>query len=179
MIDLSVLNPNEATLVVKLISAIVILFLGYIFGRILTNLLKNILSNLEIDRILRTETRFKFKIESRLIALLKYGIYLFTIFLALNQLGINPSIVYIIVFLGVLFVIILIGLNVIDVIPNIISGLKIKHKKIIRNNQYIHVGNFEGTVIHIGLIETRLKHKEHFLIIPNSVITKNKVKVKT
>jgi small-conductance mechanosensitive channel len=177
MISLTQLSLNETSFLVKITSAVVILFLGYIFGRVLSNLLRNILKSLEIDRIIRQETRFKFKLESRLTSLLKYCIYLFSLLWAMNQLEIPTTVILIVIALGVVFVIMLIILNLADIIPNFIAGLKLKHKKFIHSGQEISVENLEGTILDIGLVETKLKHKDQVLMIPNNVLLKKKVKI--
>jgi small-conductance mechanosensitive channel len=177
MVNLNYFNLNEAFILVKIASIVVILIGGYIFAHILSNLVKNILKNLEIDKIISRESKFKFKIESRLVNLVKYGMYILTVLLIMKQLNIDEKIIFLVITLGIVGSLFLVLLNLADIIPNFIAGIRIKNKKNIKEGQKIKVGDIEGRIIDIGLIETKLKHKEHALVIPNRLLIKKRVKL--
>jgi small-conductance mechanosensitive channel len=66
-----------------------------------------------------------------------------------------------------------------DFIPNLVAGLFMLKKTEIEKGKRIKAGNVEGTVVEIGLIETKIKTKKgDEIYIPNSTLTKEKLVVK-
>ena len=99
--------------------------------------------------------------------------------MALNQIGLATTVLYIISGGIIILVILLIFLAIKDFIPNFFSGIFIQYKNIIKEGNSIKVGTVEGKVKKIGLIETQIiTKKKDTIILPNSIITKSEVIIK-
>jgi len=164
----------------KLIAAIVILLIGVFVGRFVGNLLKKLLNELNTDKILKEEAGVKVPIEDLFGNALKYLIYFAAIIMALNQLGLATTILYIILIVILIVIIILIILAFKDFIPNVTAGFFIHQKRNLKEGDKIKVGDVEGEILHINLVETKIKNKNGDVVfIPNSMLMKDKVKKKS
>jgi len=163
-------------LFLKIIGTFVILVVGIIFARIVTNITKRVLKELEVNKMLK-KTPMKVPLERYVSSLIKYIIYFVSIIVALNYLGIPTIVLQIIllVFLGLIVVIVILAFK--DIIPNFISGVILYNKKgFIKIGDIIKVRETEGKVITLSLTETVVKTKRGDIVhIPNSIITKEKV----
>lgn len=162
----------------RLIAAIVILLIGVFVGRFFGNLLKKILNELHTDKILK-EGGVKVPVEEFFGNALKYLIFFVAIIMALNQLGLATTILYIILIVILIVIIILIILAFKDFIPNVTSGFFIHQKRNLKDGDIIKVNEIEGEILHINLVETKIKTKSGDIIyIPNSVLMKSSVRKK-
>ena len=165
---------NNVTL--NLIAAIVILVIGLLAGRIISNLAKKILSELELDRILREQARIKVPLTQLISSVIKYVIYFITILMALNQLGLKSFILNAILTIVIVLLVIFMVLSLKDFLPNLTSGLFMYQKRNINPGDFIQVNNIEGEVLNVTLFETKVRTKNKEIVyIPNSVLTKNMV----
>ncbi len=157
---------------IKLVAAIAILLLGLVFGRFLSKLTQKILSEIELDRVLR-ESNIKIPLEQILSNLIKYIIYVGALIMALNQAGLTTPIFNIILTIIFILIIASVILSVKDFIPNLIAGIRVSRKYNIKEGNKIKVLNIEGTIIETDLVETKIRTKNNDIIfIPNSVLTK-------
>jgi len=160
----------------KLIAAIVILLIGIFVGRFFGNLLKRILNELNTDKILK-EGGVKVPIEEFFGNALKYLIFFAAIIMALNQLGLATTVLYIILIVILIIIIILIILAFKDFVPNVTAGFFIHQKRNLNTGDFISVNDVEGQIININLVETKIKTKKgDIMYIPNSMLTKNNVR---
>lgn len=160
--------------ILKIIVAIVTLLFGLVFGRFFGKLSKKILEELEINKILREQTRIKVPVEEFISSLISYIIYFIAIIIALNQLGLTTTVLWIILITILAIIIIFIILAVKDFIPNIVSGFFIYQKGLIKKGNRIKVKDVEGTVIDISLTETKIRTKSKDIVyIPNSILIKS------
>lgn len=169
-----VTNLNNIT--INLISALVIIIIGLIVARFLSNLTRKILNEVELDKILKEKARIKVPIAEFTSSIVKYAIYLITIVLALNQLGLKDIILNIVLTIVIIILIIFIVLSLKDFVPNLIAGLFLYQKRSINPGEVIEVNGIEGEVLSLNLFETKIKTKNHEIVyIPNSVLTKSVV----
>ena len=162
----------------KLITALIIILSGFILGRLVGRLLGRVLHEIELDNIL-SRTGIKMPVEHTLATLAAYLIYFIAVIMALNQLGLTTVALYIIVGGAVVMIIIATALGIKDFIPNMIAGIFIYRKGIIRENQRMIIKNVEGKVKKISIIETELETKNgDIILVPNSLIIKSTVIVK-
>lgn len=160
----------------KLIAAIVILLIGIFVGRFCGNLLKKILNELNTDKILK-EGGVKVPIEEFFGNALKYLIFFAAIIMALNQLGLATTVLYIILIVILIIIIILIILAFKDFVPNVTAGFFIHQKRNLNVGDFISVNDVNGEIITINLVETKIKTKNgDIMYIPNSMLTKNNVR---
>ncbi len=174
--SLESLSSKISDFTLNLIAAIVILLLGLVIGRFLGNLTKRILHELELDKLLKEQTRFKIPLEQFFGSIVKFIIYFTAIIFALNQLGLQTAILNIILIIILVSLVIFIILAVKDFIPNLVAGLFLHQKRNIKPGERIEVNNLEGEIVSVTLVETKLRTKSGEIVyIPNSVLTKNVV----
>lgn len=163
---------NELTDVLsKLVLAAVILFFGFILGRLIGKLVLKVLQELEIN--LFFTKILKLPLDELLSNLVAFLIYFSSIFYALLILGLNLY-VFNILAIGVIIIIItLILISFREFIPNFIAGIMLHQRRIIRTGDLIELKNIKGKVVHLGLIDTKLITRERDIIfIHNSMILK-------
>ena len=149
---------------------------GLVVGRFLGNLTKKLLHELELDRLLKEQTRFKIPLEQFLGSLVKFIVYFVAIIFALDQLGLQTAILNVILAIILISLVVFMILAIKDFIPNLVAGLILHQKRNIKAGEKIEVNNIEGEVINVTLVETKLRTKSGDMVyIPNSVLTKNVV----
>lgn len=175
---ISYLNELSSGIIGKLSAALLILLVGFIIGRLVGRLLGRVLHEVELDNILN-KTGFKMPVEHTLATFAAYLIYFIAVIMALNQLGLTTAALYIIVGGAIAMIIIATALGIKDFIPNMIAGIFIYRKGIIKENQRMIIKNIEGKVKKISLIETELETKSgDIILVPNSLIIRSTVIVK-
>lgn len=164
----------------NIIIAIVILLVGFIIGRVVGRVSNKFFHEIELDNVVRKAAKIKFSVEELLSKFIAYFIYFITVIMALNQLGLTTTILYMISAAIIILIILSIFLGVKDFIPNLIAGIFIHEKRNINVGDVIKFRDIEGEIIHINLIETKIRTKRgDMLFIPNSNLTKNEfIKVK-
>lgn len=175
------LANNLAPLYMRLIVALIILLVGFMIGKLLGKLVGRIIHEVEIDSILRKASGMNVKIESFISAVVTYFIYLVTIIMVLNQLGMTTTILQMISAAVIIIVAISIILGIKDFVPNAFAGFYIYKRNLIRVGERIRVKGLEGKVMHINLVETKLETKDGDTVyVPNSAMTQAGVmKMKT
>ena len=169
-------SSRLSDLTLNLIAGLVILLVGLVVGRFLGNLTRKVLHELELDRLLREQTRFKIPLEQLLGSLVKFVVYFIAIIFSLDQLGLQTAILNIILTIILIVMVVFMILAVKDFIPNLVSGLILHQKRNIKPGEKIEVNDIEGEVINITLIETKIRTKSGDIVyIPNSILTKNVV----
>lgn len=170
------LNTWLGDAITRVIVSIVILLIGFIIGNVVGKLLKRVLHEFELDNIWKKATGVKFSIEDVFSTIIKYIIYFLTVVMALNQLGITTTVLYLISAGLIVILIISLFLGIKDFVPNVLAGLFIHQKRIIHVGDTIKVDSIKGRIVHMNLVETRIKTKEGDLIyLPNTLLTKSPV----
>ncbi len=153
------------------IVAILIIFLGLIFGRFLGNLTKRILSELEADYLIKKHVSLEIKAENVLGNLVKYASYIFATILALTQVGITGIVLYILFFLGIIITAGIVLFDIRDFSHNLVIGLFSKKRKLLKKDQEIGISGVKGKITSIGITEIRVKTKnDDIIIIPSSLL---------
>ena len=169
-------TAGSSSFAVKLIAAISLLLIGFIVGRLLSRLIHKILSELETNKILREQAGVKIPVEEFLSATAKYIIYFIALIMALGQLGLTTTVLYILLFIILAILVAFIILAFKDFVPNVAAGFFIHQKKIIKAGDYIQLNETEGKVLHVNLIETKIRTKKGDIVyIPNSILTKSEL----
>ena len=158
------------------IIATIILLVGFVIGRIFGRIIQKVLHEVELDRIVKSATRFNIPLEHLIASFVSYFIYFIFIIVALEKLGIG-TIAFNLLAAGIMIIIIIsIFLGIKDFVPNAMSGIVIHSKKIVNEGEVIKFKDIEGKVIHVNLIETRIETKAGDIIhIPNSNLTKTEI----
>jgi len=165
-------------LFVKFIVAIVILLIGFIIARIIGKIIHRVLHEVELNKIVK-KAGAKFEIERTASHFVTYFLYFITVIWALDALGLTTTILNMISAAFLVLIIISVFLAVKDFIPNIISGVYIYKKGLIKEGDRVKIDNLEGKVKKISLIETEIETRNGDKIhIPNSLLTKKEIIVK-
>ncbi|MFH1072097.1 MAG: mechanosensitive ion channel domain-containing protein [Nanoarchaeota archaeon] len=171
----TVLNPT----INRLVIALIILFLGFIIGRILGKLLFRALREIDLDAQTKKWLKMHIPLEKFLSNLVSYLIYFFAIVLALDQLMLISFILYMV--LGAVFIALIMSflLSIKDFLPNAISGIRIKKKRLFRIGDHISLKSVGGTVEKISILDTMiLTSKGDTVYIPNSRFNLKELKVR-
>lgn len=168
-------NMMESMVFDAVIKAAAIILIGFIIGKVLGRIAARILREVELNSTLK-KAGLKADIESIISGIISYFVYLVTLIMALNQLGLTTTMLYMIA--GAILVIFVISLSLAikDFIPNFIAGIRMLYKQDINVGEKIKVNDIEGKVVKIALLETHIETKKNDLIlVPNSILMKNKV----
>jgi len=160
----------------KVVIAVIILLVGLIIGKLLGNLIRKALSEVELDKHLRAAVGFRWSIEKGISRIISYFIYLVSIILSLNSLGLTTAIL-VIISVVIIFVITLSFLLAIkDFFPNLLAGIRIRMRHLFSVGDEIQIKEVKGIVVSLGYMETRLEtsFKEE-VIIPNSIFNKRQI----
>lgn len=176
LFQLNSLSSKISDLTLNLIAAVVILLIGLVIGRFLGNLTRKVLHGLELDKMLKEQTRFKIPLEQFLGSLVKFIVYFVAIIFSLDQLGLQTAILNIILTLILVVLVVFIILAFKDFIPNFIAGLLLHQKRSIKAGEKIEVNHIEGEILNVSLVETKLRTRNGEIVyIPNSILTKSLV----
>ncbi len=161
---------------VSILSAVIILLVGFIIGKLLGRVVQRSLHGMEVDAILKRATKSDIVMEHSMGIVTSYLIYAISVVMALNQLHVTTTILQMIIAGIIIIVIIAAALAVKDFIPNAFAGFFLLKNKTIEEGQRIRVKGIEGKVVSITLVETKLQTKEGDMIhIPNSSLTKSEI----
>jgi small conductance mechanosensitive channel len=156
--------------------AVVILLFGLILGKLFGNLVRRILNEVQLDKHIRTATKFKWSLEKGISNLVSYFIYLISIILSLNSLGLTTATLVIISAVVVFMITLSFLLAIKDFFPNWIAGMRIRFKKVLSVGDAIQIKEVKGTITSIGFLETKLKtSNDDEVIIPNSIFSKREL----
>ena len=170
------LREGYAGIINKIAVTLIILLIGFIIGRLLGKIVQRVLNELEVNKIFRQATKLKISLEKITSKSVEYFVYFIALIMALNQIGIATTVLYMVAGAVMIIVILSVFLGVKDFIPNFLAGMVIHSKKFIREGDHIKVRGVKGKIIHINLVETRIQTKEGDIIyIPNSHLTKEEV----
>ena len=158
--------------------SIIILLAGLGLGTLVKRLLEKLLKEIKLNQLIK-QKRLYYNLERGLSLIVSWGIYITFIILSLNYLNITNTLLYI--FLGVLFILILlIGLvGIKDIFPNIMARFLLKKKHNIKAGSRISIREMQGLIKKIGYLETMIKTDDgDFLYLPNFQLFKSKNNIK-
>ncbi len=169
------INP----LISKIVIAVIILLVGLIIGKLLGNLIRKTLNEVELDKHVRSAVGFRWSMEKGISSIISYFIYLVSIILSLNSLGLTTAILVVISVVIVFIITLSFLLAIKDFFPNLLAGIRIRMRQLFSVGDEIQIKEVKGTVITIGYMETRLRtHFKEEVIIPNSIFNKRQIIIK-
>lgn len=158
--------------------AAIILVIGFVAGKVLGRVVRRVLRELEIKKMLES-AGVKYHFDTVLGKTVEYLIYFFAVVLALDRLGWTPVFIYIVSSAVIIILIVAFILGVKDVVPNIIAGIFLYRRGGLKARDWVAADSFEGRIVEVGLVETKLKSKSGDTIyIPNSLLLQSKKVVK-
>ncbi len=163
-------------LLLLLVSSVIILLIGFVIGRILGKALLRLLKKIDFDKTIKKATGYDYSITNLSSKIVTYFIYFVTILIFLENLGITPFVLNVILVVVLIVLAISLILAIKDFIPNFVSGYSIRRKNLFSIGDKIKVGDVEGVIVKINLLDTHLETpKKDLMVIPNSYFVKNMV----
>ena len=162
----------------RIIIAAIILLVGLILGRIIGLIISNSLKKLQVNSILSEAFGIKYNIEGILSSLASAVVWIYTILLSLSFLGLSKLVSTIIGIIVLVILVLSILLALRDLFPNLIMGVEIQRKELLKVGDLISVDSEDAHVMEIGLLEVILEKGEgERIIIPNSILLRKEIKV--
>ncbi len=172
---LSNIGPLIEALFSNTTAALILLLLGLLIGRIFGKLAKKVLHEFQVNKVLR-ESGTKIPMEELIGSSVTYLTYFIAFIFALQQIGLTTTLFYIILTIFFLIVAIVFILALKDFIPNVFAGFFIHQRPLLNVGERVKVGEVEGKVKSIALIETQIiTDAGDTIYIPNSLILKGMV----
>ena len=149
-----------------------IIFFGFIVGRIVGRLLYRGLKELELERFFRRNSR---SFEKGFSQSVEYVIYGITVLIALDSAGILLYLLSSVAGIVVLILVLSVLLGIRDFVPNLICGLILRHRKSIHAGDCVVLGRIVGKVVKFGFLSTQLITKSgDVLSVPNCFVLRNR-----
>lgn len=158
-----------------IIAALLILLGTLIIGSLFAKLIKKLFKEFEIDRILKKQG-IKLPVSDISATIGRYAIYILGIIWALEELNISSTVLYIILAVLLFAIVTFIIIAFKDLLQNLVAGLYIKQKNIIKEKDVIKLDMLTGIVKEITLTHTKLQVRDEVVIIPNMLITRTIIK---
>lgn len=152
------LLQNISDQVYTILTAVVILLIGFIGGTIARNVLNKILREIEADRATR-KMGLRFSVETGIGPLVGYVIYVITVIVFFNHLGLASYILYLIAGVVLLLVVLTAALWLREIIPNSLAGFSIQKKHRLVPGKHLQIDSLQGTIKNVHLAEIELKTK--------------------
>lgn len=164
----------------KIIIALIIILLGLILGRLAGRMIYRVLSELEINKIIKKTTGLTFRLDKFLGSSASFVIIFIFGLWGLEYLGLSSIVLNFIAGAFIVILVIAIFLGVKDLIPNLIGGIYIHRKELFKEGDKIKIDNVSGEVLQINLTETKIMKKrilrsDDILYVPNSMFIKPNV----
>lgn len=151
---------------------VLIIFFGFIVGRIVGRLIFRGLKELELERFVK-KTSHSF--EENVSQVIEYIVYFVTVLIALDTAGILLYLLSSVAGIIVLILVISALLSFRDFVPNLICGLILKHRKSIRVGDCVVLGRIVGKVTKFGFLSTQLITKSgDVLSVPNCFVLRKR-----
>lgn len=140
----------------KIVTAMIIFFLGFMLGKIASNLTKRLLEEVNLNKRSLNTFLGRTNLENVLSVFVAFIIYFGTVLMALNTLGITKYILWILLAFFALTLLSTLILDIRDLLPNLYAWIKIKTKKYFSKGDRIKTSLAEGVVKRITPFTTRV-----------------------
>lgn len=161
--------------VINILQFILVLGIGLIITKIVTDVVSAFLRRAEIKKLI-SKIGYEEPIIDFVVLVIRYVFYFITFIIALAQFGFARLVFEAVIILIALFIIILILFSLKDFIPNAAAGIYLNTVKSIKKGDFIKIGNYRGKVVDMDLVSITLKDKKgRLFIIPNSNVVKKEI----
>lgn len=154
----------------NIITAIIILLLGFVAGKIIGNILVKTFVSLNVGKKKKNLAFWR-----SLANFISICIYVISVIMALNKIGITSFVLKVVLAILVVIVLGTIAFSIFNFLMNLFFGLSIITYKKIEKGDKITIKKITGTVEKIGLSSTRIRTADNELfIIANRLFFKYK-----
>jgi len=176
------MSPNTMVVAEKLaplIGALLLLLIGLLIAKFISKFLQKILHSLGFNMLIKKFLKIEIPAEEFITTLTKYILYFVVVIMALQQLGITTFALKILLLAVLAIIIVLIILAFKDLLPNIIAGILIYKRKILKVGQEIEIAKISGKIKSLTLTEIKIETKnKDTVIIPTRKFLKENYKIK-
>lgn len=149
--------------------AIITLLAGFIIAKIAGKIVKRVLANVELNKIL---AKAKFTPMSDAVGgIVEYALYFATFLVVLQQFGLAHITAWIIGIIAAVVIIFSLTLTARDFIPNIVVGLFIRKKLNAKLGKQVQIGIISGKLVHVGAVNSIIRNKDEYCV-PHLYATK-------
>ncbi len=164
--------------ITRLVIGFVILLVGLCLGILVRKIVYKILQRVELNSVL-AKAGIIHDVESAISLVVAFVIYLVTLVIFLNQLGITSVVVYIVLGAILMLIVLTFVVSLKDVSPNAVAWVVLMRLGKIKVGSKVEVCEIKGVVERIGLLETEIKTGQgDVLYVPNSLFVKQKMWVR-
>ncbi len=158
------------------IAAALLIILGaLIIGSLVGKIVKKLFAELELNRILKKQG-VKLPLDEFFSTIARYTLYFLGVIWALTYLGVSSIVVYVALVMVLALIVLFIALAFKDVLPNIVAGMIIYQKGIVKKGERIALDTLEGEVMEVTLTHTKLKARnKDIVIVPNYLLVKGRI----
>ena len=154
---------------VNLISAFLIIVFGWVIGTTISNITKRTFKSMKLTTTFEKE--FNLKLDFVLSSLVRNVIYAATVLAALTRIGLSRTALFWILMIFIVFTLVFTVLSFKNLLPNLLAWYSLKRTKHIKTGTSLHIQGTTGTVISIGLLETKIKTTNgEVLSVPNALV---------
>ena len=158
----------------KIEIALIIFFVGFIIAKLASRIIKKLLAEAEINRIL--ESAGCKPISNTIGTITQYIIYVITLLVILQQFGLTKLVLAIVFISATIVIIISLLLAIREFIPNFAAGIFVRKKLKPYLGKNIQIGTVKGKLKNYGLTGSMLVDKEEYYI-PHLYTSKQKIKL--
>ena len=159
----------------NLVASLLIIGFGILVGNILFVLARKIFQSFEVERILHDQG-YQFPVEQFVSSLIRYVTYIAGLIWGLTFLGLETTVLYIVLFviLGLLTGFILLAFK--DFIPNFVAGFFLHMTQKVRKGDEIKMDVVEGKVVSVDMLETKIRTADgDVVVIPNVLLSRSAI----
>lgn len=162
----------------KIVGALLILFVGFVLGRLAGIAVKRVLHGVSIDKNVRKAIGHKVSLERTASGLLSILIYAAAIIMMLNYLGLTTVVLTVIITVIVVLLAFSMLLAVKDLLPNAFAGITLKLRGELEEGDKVEVRNVSGRITDMSLLSTSIDAQGDLLVVPNSLFLKEGYTIK-
>jgi len=152
-------------------ASITLLLVGLVIGLLVKKILYKIIGKIGLNQLAPKKIK-KYNLQRNVSSIISYVIYVITIIIFLDRIGIGYT--WIPYFLGSVLLLLIFFSMIVwlkDAIPSFIAGVRIK--KIVHPGDKIKVQNISGKIVKMGYFETIIKTEDETLYFVNSLLKRS------
>jgi hypothetical protein len=173
-INTSTINPSVNNILI----AIIILLVGFIAARLLTNLVHWLLGEMNLNKAISRKLQNKIDLEGWIVRVLSIVVYCTTIILALSTVGLTRYVIQYLIYILLFIILLTMLLSLENSANNLIAGIIVRRRYHLHAGNYIFTKNVEGTINKVHWLSVEIDKREEKIYIPYALLLKETVRIK-
>jgi small-conductance mechanosensitive channel len=162
----------------NIITAVIILLLGFVAGKIAGMILTRTLAALSVDDYFKKLKRKRVSVVRGVSSFISLCLYVIAVILVLRQLGLTSMVLRALLITLIALVLVAIVFAVIELLVNAFIRLELAGRNSIRKGDRLKSGKIEGTVERVAFSFTKLRTDEgETYVLPNRLLARKKFSV--